>query len=425
MRGCERRATVVTMRLTLPRTNVITLLPAFALGAMLRMLYAAKTPYWIHAYDWQGHQQYVLFLTEYGHLPSATFGWETFQPPLFYGLAALWMTTVSVLGWGYGSLQILSVIISLLTLAVGLWIGTLIWKHREDSAALMIYGLLVAACPALVYQASQITNDGLSLLLAVLLIGLLLRWHETQRLSHWILLSVVAGLGLLTKSSALLLLPVVTIAVLCAPRLLTQQKTKLLLTLALVITIVAGWFFVLRFGIEGQTSLVGNSAQIHESLKVPRRIKDVLVFNPVSVVLQPFVDDLVAPRREYLFEHTFRSALFGHRYVEPLRLASLLAFSALGALLLACKGMTSKRMPERMVLGWTVLFMLAGAVTYRYFTPSIANAHIRFVLPILIPLSVFAVHGATMLADKNRPAGYALLGSVVLLSTAVILRLSF
>jgi len=412
------------MRLQIPRTKVLMMLPAFALGAMLRMLYAAKTPYWVHAYDWQGHQQYVLFLTEYGYLPPAAFGWETFQPPLFYVFAALWLKTVTVVGLGYGSLQILSVIISILTLAAALWIGTLIWKRAEDSPALLIYGFLIAACPAFVYQSSQITNDGLSLLLSVLLIGLVLRWQMARSRSDWVLLSIIMGLGLLTKSSALLLVPVIVITVVYAP-VVMRQKAMLLLISALIVTIVSGWFFVLRFGIESQTSLVGNSAQIHKLLKVPRRVRDIVVFNPVSVVLQPFTDDLTTPRREYLWEHTFRSALFGHRFVTPLQLASLLALSALGALLLACKGMTNRSRPERMVLLWTLLPMLAGALSYRYLTPSIANANIRFILPALIPLSVFAVHGATMLTGRHRDTAFALLGSCAALSTAVILRLSF
>lgn len=394
------------------------LLTIVALGTLLRMLYALRTPYWMHAYDWQGHHQYIRFLFENGHLPAATFGWETFQPPLYYVLCALWLKYTAFLGFGYGSLQIISVTMSIMTLLVGLWIGTILFSKNDTGA--LIFGLLIAVFPGLIVLSSQITNDGLLTLLLFIVIGLLLRWKESKRTRDVMAASVVLGLALLTKSTALLLLPVLALSILTAANISWKRRVAVFGGSIILITIIAGWFFVLRFGIEGQTSIVGNDSSTHELITVPLRLRDFVTFNPFTTIHFPFTDDLTTPRREILFEHLFKTAHFGHHYFVPMRLASLLLLSGIGMLVMMLIGMRSHHLRGRMMLLSICAVMIIGIVLHRFHTPSVANEDFRFIVPIIIPIIAFSVHAA--IESRRKYAPIALIGTYASLCFVVVLR---
>lgn len=390
-----------------------------ALGALLRMLYAVATPYWTHAYDWQGHQQYIRFLLENGHLPSATFGWETFQPPLYYVTCALWLKYTAIVGFGYGSLQSISVAISIATLLVGLWIGILLLKENLTGA--LIFGLIMAVFPGLVVLASQISNDGLVTLLLFIVIGLLLRWNEYRQTRDVIAASIVLGLAILTKSTALLLIPVLVISIVTASHLSKKRMAILLSATLMSLVIITGWFFVLRFGVEGQTSLVGNETGIHKSIIVPLAAKDFVTFNPFTTINFPFTDDLTTPRREILFERLIKTAHFGHHYFAPIQLASTLIVSGLAMLVLMLFGMRSQKFPGRIILVTVFVVLIVGVIAHRFRTPSIANAHFRFIVPIIIPVIAFAVHAAT--DSRKKYMRIALVGAYASLCFAVTMTL--
>ena len=57
-------------------------------GVLLRCVYAASTPYFVRAWDWDGHLEYITHVADHWTIPSAASGWETYQPPLYYFAAA-------------------------------------------------------------------------------------------------------------------------------------------------------------------------------------------------------------------------------------------------------------------------------------------------------------------------------------------------
>lgn len=395
------------------------LLTILALGALLRMLYAVSTPYWVHAYDWQGHHQYIRFIFENGHLPAATFGWETFQPPLFYVVCAAWLKYTAFLEFGYGSLQIISIAMSIMTLITGLWIGTMIFQKNDTGA--LLFGLLIAVFPGLIVLSSQITNDGLLTLLLFILIGLLLRWQESKRTIDILSASAVLGLALLTKSTALLILPVLVLSILTATNVPRKHKAALMAGAIMIVMIIAGWFFVLRFGIEKQTSIVGNETGTHELITVPLVLRDFVTFNPIMVMLFPLTDDLTTPRREILFEHLLKTAHFGHHYVVPKRLASVLLLTGCFMLVMMLIGVRSKHVLGRMMLLSMCAVLIIGIVLHRFHTPSVANEDFRFIVPVIIPIFAFAVHAAT--ESRKKYGRIALVGTYASLCFAVVLTL--
>ncbi|HEX3044753.1 MAG TPA: hypothetical protein VHY08_08350 [Bacillota bacterium] len=57
-------------------------------GFLIRVLYFLITPYNVREYDVDGHIQYIQYILNHWSIPSRNYGWETFQPPLYYFAAA-------------------------------------------------------------------------------------------------------------------------------------------------------------------------------------------------------------------------------------------------------------------------------------------------------------------------------------------------
>ena len=170
-----------------------------------------------YGYDADAHNAYVRYVQEKQSLPLGSQGWEMFQPPLYYVLCAalleVLLLSVSqdggvlalrIFGLGIGVAHILLVWACLRRLFPG--------QHSRQR-----WGLALAAfLPPLLYLSQYVTNEGLAAALVSASVYLALRLVQQERAS-W---RACAGLGfclgaaLLTKSSALLAVPVIVGALL-------------------------------------------------------------------------------------------------------------------------------------------------------------------------------------------------------------------
>ena len=163
-------------------------------------------------YDADGHIAYIRYIQEHHCLPRADEGWEMFQPPLYYLLSTALLRMFSLSVAQDGGVMALR--------AMGLVIGVahfvLVWASLRllfpGERAKARWGLaLAAALPPLLYLSQYISNEGLGAALVSACICLTLRILRQERVS-W---KACAGLGLclgaalLTKSTALLVVPVV------------------------------------------------------------------------------------------------------------------------------------------------------------------------------------------------------------------------
>jgi hypothetical protein len=163
-------------------------------------------------YDVDGHIAYVRYIQEHHVLPRANEGWEMFQPPLYYLLstALLWALSLSVTqDNGVMALRVMG-------LVIGVGHFVLVWASLRllfpGERAKARWGLvLAAALPPLLYLSQYISNEGLGAAMVSACVCLTLHILKQERVS-W---KACAGLGLclgaalLTKSTALLAVPVV------------------------------------------------------------------------------------------------------------------------------------------------------------------------------------------------------------------------
>ena len=212
-------------------------------------------------FDSKEHLKYINYIQEHRALPLPTEGWEMYQPPLYYLVAAASLAVgklstndpmsvfvLRLLGAFFGIAQFVFAFLSLRLLL-------------PPRAALV--GLLLAVfLPVHLYVAHYVTNEILAATLATVALYLCLRLLRSDKpsASQFAWLGLAIGAAMLTKATEILLLPIVLAAIAGklayarAPIAISLRNLGLLLAICFV---VCGWHYTriwLRFG----TPLLGN-----------------------------------------------------------------------------------------------------------------------------------------------------------------------
>ncbi|MDO8469390.1 MAG: glycosyltransferase family 39 protein, partial [Candidatus Peribacter sp.] len=373
----------------------------FLLAVIVRVIYVSVTPHSVRANDVSGHVAYIRFIASNWTLPDAHDGWEYYQPPVYYLISALLMKA----GWllhlrdhvVFLSLQIFSLVSSIGVLAASLWIGTMLFVKKQRTRLLYFFAI-PATLPAIIFFSSRINNDILLSLFSALALAFLLRWWQRRTVGDWLLFGLFVGIGSITKSNMLLLLPAGLLCLVAAKDLAWRKKILLFLILCAVMLILGGWYYVPRILTESdqRSIIVGNIDRMTGA--IPHRAGFFAVFNPWAMLRYPFNDPIgFEARRGYLWEYFFRTLLYGEYPFEKhyVPFAILMLSSALCVLPIFFWNLvadirrwsTSPSFP----LWVTFLFQIIGLASLRYFSPFSCSADFRYVAVSLIPLSYYAV----------------------------------
>jgi Flp pilus assembly protein TadD len=212
-------------------------------------------------FDSKEHLKYIDYIQQHWSLPSPTQGFEMYQPPLYYCIAASILSlcklsindpgsvvVVRALGAFFGIAQCALVFLTLRLLL---------------PARMALIGLLLAAfLPMHLYLMHYVTNELLTATLATLTVYLCVRLlkDETPRAAAFLFVGVALGATMLTKSTGILLLPIV-IASICMARSYTRASfaiwSRNLGLLMAACVAVCGWYYG-RIWLKFGTPLLGN-----------------------------------------------------------------------------------------------------------------------------------------------------------------------
>ena len=412
-----------------PETVLLWIIAMAALA--VRLLYTAATLFLVRAYDWNGHIEYIDYIAQYLWIPPAQDGWQFYQPPLYYFVTGGWMRIGQEMGLSMYTMLLHIQWLSWTASAVGVF--CIIWMSRLLFPTIVQRGqrlLFVAVCsffPGLVFFSSRISNDVLLLPVALLSFALLLRWWQKTTMRNWTLLWIILSLGLLVKSTILPLLVVALLCALIAKNLAISVRLRLLLRAVVLVTVIAGWLFVIRYGVEGERSLVGN--KLNERMRVENTISSLLTFNAIEVIRRPFNNNRYETgRRQFFWESLFKSAFTGEwdfgDTVKPLLI--LLLLCSLVALPIILIGLVQDLLldPRTHVPVWlTLLALLGAALAYRWTSPYSANQDFRFIPVVIVPLVYYGVRGLHALPPQAKRIGSVLAAVFVVLCIAFVLLL--
>jgi len=378
------------------------ILGALLMGCWIRFVYVDSTPASIRAHDFQGHMDYLAFVLEQARIPNHDQGFQGYQPPLYYFLAAP-MAAPGPHGGGLivEPLQQLSLWISCLTLGLGLWVGTLLYRDRPRPLAM--FSVLLAAFPGLVYGASQVTNDGLVQLLLFGAMGLLICWWQTGRDRWWIMAAAATGIGVLVKSNALLMLPIAMGMLWVKTGLGRRARLRLLGIGTGIVVALSGWLIVVRMTVDRMYSVVPNTDLLPRQLHLSTGPWDLLGFNPVRLLQHPFGNDVVhLQQAQGFWEYYFRSAFFGEWSFDPalLNMAWLILLLALLLVVVMGMGLWHALRHQRTVTAhiWVPLVALLGTHwVYRIVAPFTPSQDFRYTSLVLLPAAWLVLDAAARL----------------------------
>lgn len=382
---------------------------ALLLGTLLRFGLWQVTPYDLLSNDPEAHLGYVGYVAEHGQVPSLEYSFMSYQPPLYYFLAApLALLSDDILN-GARYIQILGLLISVLTLVIGLWLLKFLLPDKEDLFLSKLPSFILAVYPSLFFFAPRVNNDVLFMLLITLAMAFFMKWWKDPTNSRFLIFStIVSALALLTKSNSLLFLPVLGIGLLVHQKIEWKQKIQWVAICGGIGFVISGWFYIMRFMAEGQSDLAGNLSHISEILYVDTSWKSLITFNPIKLLQQPFIELMVPGRdRDMFLEYYFRSSLFDHFNFPdvPIILLQCLIISALGILILGLLGFFMQNVRDwHKSLPMTILFLsfFFGHMMYRQIAPFSSSQNFRYSIIVLIPLIYFFMMSASYLPPSFR-----------------------
>jgi hypothetical protein len=289
-------------------------------GIALRLWYVALVPFIVRCYDVHAHVDHIKFEMEHGALPDDAVGWENFQPPLYYTIAA-------IVGWfdkGYINGEDAQIIIwkrlaclfSIILLFCTVYVGRKLFTKRQEAQRLWFLAT-VTFFPSIVYATTRISNDPVYYIFAFLWAGTIIEFWLRPNRKTFIWLSIECGLGLLSKASMLAMTAVTFLFLSFCRRITIGQKALwAAIGMAIVLTL-AGWFHIPRAmktlpSANPNTFIIGNIVWEAEGLFYKSEWQNFCVFNPIRVVEHPNCNGWkVDPLRVYFWEYYFKSGYTG------------------------------------------------------------------------------------------------------------------
>jgi hypothetical protein len=403
-----------------------------AVGFLIRMFYFMGTPYPIRSYDWWGHVAYLDFVVEHLHLPDAHANWEAYQPPLYYllvgGLTKLFFFCGMAEDQRYALWQAFSLVCSTGVLIVGLWIGRIIYE-REIPNRLYLLAVLGVA-PALAFNSSRISNDVLLNLLSFLWFGFLLQFWKKPDRRTWFGLSLILGLALLTKASALVLIPISVLCLILSPAFTIRSKAFLALSFAGVLLGIAGWYYLPRAFHETGVGnyVVGNLPILNPRAHIEGMLGKSLIFNPFKIVRYPFAEPW-GPHHEYFLEVFFKTIFLGEWINGPSYRWMARGFMLAALLLIPVfltgvyRSIKSRRM-DSLPLLITLGAVFSAHWCFVQMAPFISSQDFRYSVILLVPMVYFFLQGASVLPAKWCQVSHFLLQLVILNCGIYLLELA-
>ena len=206
-------------------------------------------------FDSEAHLQYISYVRQRWTLPLPNEGWEMYQPPLYYLVAAASLAVGKLSTNDPGSIVVLRFLGALCGIAQ--FVFAFLSLRLLVCARAALVGLLLAAfLPMHLYLAHYVTNEILAATLATVTLYLCLRLLRSDKpsASQFAWIGLALGAAMLAKATGILLLPIVIAAIagkLGYARAPIASSLRNLGVLVAICFAVCGWYYAriwMRFG---------------------------------------------------------------------------------------------------------------------------------------------------------------------------------
>lgn len=360
--------------MNLPNRTI--LIAVLCLHFILTGVYWHYTPYGSPP-DEGPHARYVQILATTHRLPvfdaSDRGNYEAHQPPLYYVLGMPFYllrgeTAARLLSMILGALSIL-VIYKAVMVAFG-----------EKGLALGAAGF-TALLPTHVMLSSMVSND----ILAELIFGLALLLMVSQlSMRNTIALGLVLGIGLLTKTTCILLFPAAIVAFV----LLRRRSLKHIAAILGISLVIGGWWLIRN------QILYGDFLAMHQFVQAFQHTA-----KPAYWLNQGF-----SPAMYWLLVGLWTFASFWGVFGHMNQFMPTWVYVALGVVTASVKigwFKDVKRFPARRILVLYGVVLVLVWLAFIKFNMSFFQAQGRYLYPAILPISLFWVLGTRSLLPKR------------------------
>jgi hypothetical protein len=412
-------------KIFLPKRYSFILLMAIA----IRIVYLSATDFDTRAHDTYEHLEYIQHFVKNWSLPTidkAT-GGAFFHPPLYYFSSALIYSGVSFLtdnntGFIYFSLQIFSLLASIGFVFFGIKEARLIFACfiKRDSSILQkilpwMCCLLIALWPSGIIHSVRIGNDPLFYFFFAAASYSWTSLYLRGKAKYLLMAAIFTTFAILTKVNAILLLPVVIILFLSKAIVGNLSFSKknlkggLLVSLAIVIALGFATYpgIKLKFSGERETFYVDNINNVSSALRVGNNLENLLWLDIKTFVTKPFTSPWEDEYgRQYFPNYLGKTALFGEWRYRKIAMHNIAVAISIIALAMAAISIISlfktplKNIGILLPVLCTSFFLLCGITYMRVTFP--VNIDFRYILPIIIPFSIFYNYGINLLLNEGK-----------------------
>jgi hypothetical protein len=201
--------------------------------------------------DVWGHIDYIDYIITKGSIPLANEGWQMFQAPLnyllsvpLYVLLIKWFDLPSIVKM----MVIIPVTCGLLQIEIVYRVSRLVFTERKD---LQIIAIITGSLlPIHTYACQSIGNESLAgcfiSLMVLFCISLIMPGQKERKVKYFILMGFVWGLALLSKTTAIVLAPVLVIVIAFHIRSVQKPLRLMIRPVAVVFGVsmlIAGWYY--------------------------------------------------------------------------------------------------------------------------------------------------------------------------------------
>ncbi|OIO16688.1 hypothetical protein AUJ29_02470 [Candidatus Kuenenbacteria bacterium CG1_02_38_13] len=366
----------------------LTLVALFVLQLHNVLIYPIR-----RGFDALPHLDYINYVKTHWSVPMADQGWEMFQPPLYYFASALFSLILNP--------QLLGLVVWLtLVLITYFFINRLYHKIDLSLAGVLIVGLL----PVNIYLMPTISNELFSALItAVFLIVYYLNFHH-EKISYkkTIIIGVILGLCLLTKTTALLLIPAIIIDLMFLNRIRFIIKLKSLLIILCIAYIISGWFYIRNYFAFGKFQLLNVDLPKFSSQQ-PISRRDFLFFTDLSGFTER---KLYRSQYDQFLSGTYFSFFYdGHNVIVPVvaysKIGVVIVLMSFPLIILAIVGiLIKKRSDDSKIMLIYPFFLFMAYIWFVIKYPYFSSIKGSYLASLTLPLVYFIIKGVIIIKKK-------------------------
>lgn len=397
------------VRARLDRGVVVILLA----GLGLYLVYLGYTSFGERNYDGGVQLEYIEYIVKNHRRPPASQCLICHHPPLYYVSSAFVFAFFKATGLANVTVgvQIFGLLLFLLFVGYGAATIQLLVKDPRDqrlATALMVFW------PYSIHNSVRLHNDSMACAWMAVACFFIVRWAQKSATKDLFLAATFTALGLLSKSSAYALVPVIG-ALLVVRFFQSRDKLRLVARGTAAVGIIAAALVLNSYGKDTPQAknaplchkILGNACDIHKGQFVENTIQTYLYVDLPTYLREPYA---MAERdwsgRKFFWNHLIKSSLFGTHNTVPDRKTAfevnryaaqgmnVLTLGMVAYLLIGAASGRLRALRKHWVtvglLGSSVLFMIG----FRVLIPAPHHTDFRHVFHDVILVSI--LYGATI-----------------------------